>query len=113
LKIADKHRSDFLASMSHELRTPLNAIIGFSEVLLDHGVTEVPDEQRQSFLGHIRASGRRLLGLIDNLLDLSRAQAGDKVLQPEHVPLAPLIRVCVETARATASARRITFDSRC
>ncbi|MEP7183415.1 MAG: GAF domain-containing protein [Betaproteobacteria bacterium] len=75
LEIADKHKSDFLANMSHELRTPLNAIIGFSEVLLEKMFGEVNDKQ-EDYLKDIHSSGKHLLGLINDILDLSKIEAG-------------------------------------
>jgi PAS domain S-box-containing protein len=113
LQRANKHKSDFLASMSHELRTPLNAIIGFSEVMLDRTESEVSTEQRKAFLGHIQGSGRHLLSLVDDLLDLSKVEAGGMDLRPEHVSLAGLIDDCVTITRAMASAKRISFQTRC
>jgi PAS domain S-box-containing protein len=113
LRRANAHKSDFLASMSHELRTPLNAIIGFSELMLDRTESEVPNEQRKAFLGHIQDSGRHLLLLVDDLLDLSKVEAGGMDLQPQHVLLAKLIDDCVTITRATASAKQISFETRC
>ncbi|MEW6687909.1 MAG: ATP-binding protein [Pseudomonadota bacterium] len=75
LEIANKHKSDFLANMSHELRTPLNAIIGFSEVLIEKMFGEVNDKQLD-YLKDIHSSGRHLLSLINDILDLSKIEAG-------------------------------------
>jgi signal transduction histidine kinase len=75
LEIANKHKSDFLANMSHELRTPLNAIIGFSEVLLEKMFGEVNDKQLD-YLKDIHSSGKHLLSLINDILDLSKIEAG-------------------------------------
>jgi len=75
LEIANKHKSDFLANMSHELRTPLNAIIGFSEVLIEKMFGEVNDKQLD-YLQDIHSSGRHLLALINDILDLSKIEAG-------------------------------------
>jgi signal transduction histidine kinase len=75
LGIANQHKSEFLASMSHELRTPLNAIIGFSEVLLERLFGELNDKQ-DDYLKDIHSSGKHLLSLINDILDLSKIEAG-------------------------------------
>ena len=76
-----------MANMSHELRTPLNSIIGFSEVLLDPA-TPVPDEMRTQILDNIYQSGKHLLTLINDILDLSKVEAGKMELHPEAFDLA-------------------------
>ncbi len=75
LEIANKHKSEFLANMSHELRTPLNAIIGFSEVLQEKLFGDV-NEKQADYLNDIHTSGKHLLGLINDILDLSKVEAG-------------------------------------
>jgi len=89
LEIANKHKSDFLANMSHELRTPLNAIIGFSEVLIDKMFGEV-NEKQADYLKDIHESGKHLLSLINDILDLSKIEAGrmDLDLATFHLPTA-------------------------
>ena len=88
LEMANKHKSEFLANMSHELRTPLNAIIGFSEVLAEQMFGEVNDKQLE-YLRDIHTSGQHLLGLINDILDLSKIEAGrmELDLAAFHVPL--------------------------
>jgi signal transduction histidine kinase/CheY-like chemotaxis protein len=81
LEVASRHKSEFLASMSHELRTPLNAVIGFSEVLLDRMFGEI-NERQDEYLHDIRNSGRHLLELLNEILDLSKVEAGQMVLEP-------------------------------
>ena len=83
LQVASRHKSEFLASMSHELRTPLNAVIGFSEVLLDQMFGEL-NERQLEYLRDIWSSGRHLLHLLSDILDLSKVEAGKMDL--ESVP---------------------------
>ena len=78
--MASRHKSEFLASMSHELRTPLNAVIGFSEVLLERMFGELNDKQAE-YLRDIRDSGRHLLELLNEILDLSKIEAGRMELE--------------------------------
>ena len=75
LEVVSRHKSEFLASMSHELRTPLNAVIGFSEVLLDRMFGEINDRQEE-YLRDIWSSGKHLLALLSEILDLSKVEAG-------------------------------------
>ena len=89
LEVANRHKSEFLANMSHELRTPLNAVIGFSEVLLERMFGEVNPKQEE-YLNDILSSGKHLLSLINDILDLSKIEAGRMELesQPFDLPAA-------------------------
>src|SRR5204862_2162302 len=87
LEVANKHKSEFLANMSHELRTPLNAIIGFSEVLLERYFGEV-NEKQDDYLKDIHSSGKHLLTLINDILDLSKVEAGRMELEPSSFDVA-------------------------
>jgi signal transduction histidine kinase len=89
LEIANRHKSEFLANMSHELRTPLNAVIGFSEVLIERMFGEV-NEKQDEYLQDILSSGKHLLSLINDILDLSKIEAGRMELeaQPFDLPAA-------------------------
>jgi PAS domain S-box-containing protein len=93
---ASRAKSQFLASVSHELRTPLNAIIGYSE-LLGEEVEELGVAQLGDDLGRIHASGRLLLSLINDILDLSKVEAGKMEIHCETFPLAPLVEEAVAT----------------
>jgi signal transduction histidine kinase len=74
LEVASKHKSQFLANMSHELRTPLNAILGYAELMLDNIYGE-PSEKMRNVLERLQSNGRHLLGLINDVLDLSKIEA--------------------------------------
>jgi PAS domain S-box-containing protein len=89
---ANQAKSQFLASMSHELRTPLNAILGFSELLRDDANSKFDLATRSRFLDQIHSSGTHLLQLINDILDLSKVEAGQMELQLETIELAKLIR---------------------
>ena len=86
LEVASRHKSEFLASMSHELRTPLNAVIGFSEVLLERMFGDLNDRQEE-YLRDIWSSGKHLLELLNEILDLSKVEAGQMVLDPTEFSL--------------------------
>ena len=83
LEVASRHKSEFLASMSHELRTPLNAVIGFSEVLIDRMFGEL-NERQDEYVHDIWNSGKHLLELLNEILDLSKVEAGQMVLEPRR-----------------------------
>ncbi|HEX2390920.1 MAG TPA: GAF domain-containing protein, partial [Casimicrobiaceae bacterium] len=101
LEIANKHKSEFLANMSHELRTPLNAIIGFSEVLLERLFGDVNDKQ-QDYLKDIHSSGRHLLNLINDILDLSKVEAGRMELELSRFDLPAAIATAMTLVRERA-----------
>ncbi len=101
LELASQHKSQFLASMSHELRTPLNAIIGLTEMMVANA-PRFGTEKAQEPLNRVHRAGTHLLGLINQVLDLSKIEAGKLELSPESVSLAPLIDEVVGTARQLA-----------
>jgi signal transduction histidine kinase/CheY-like chemotaxis protein len=101
LEVASRHKSEFLASMSHELRTPLNAVIGFSDVLLDRMFGELNDRQAE-YIQDIRDSGRHLLELINEILDLSRIEAGRMDLDVGVIDMVPLLNQCLGMVRDRA-----------
>jgi signal transduction histidine kinase len=97
LEMASQNKSQFVSSMSHELRTPLNAIIGLTEMMVAHAA-RFGTEKAQEPLKRINAAGTHLLGLINQVLDLSKIEAGKLELNPESVNLAPLIEEVIGTA---------------
>jgi signal transduction histidine kinase/DNA-binding response OmpR family regulator len=104
---ANRHKSVFLASMSHELRTPLNAILGFSELLIDAGNGQFPPATRKRFLEQIHSSGKHLLGLINDILDLSKIEAGQMELRLQTVMLSEIVTQVVSTVEPLAAQKRI------
>jgi GAF domain-containing protein len=91
LEVASQHKSQFLANMSHELRTPLNAILGYTELILDNIYGEAP-EQMRSVLERVQTNGKHLLGLINDVLDMSKIEAGQVTLSLSDYSLEELIR---------------------
>ena len=110
---ASRMKSEFLASMSHELRTPLNAIIGFSELLLDAKFDDMAHEERTEFLGHINRGGHHLLDLINDILDLSKVEAGRMELHLETVSLNQLIQGCRAIIQPLALKKKIAVEATC
>jgi signal transduction histidine kinase/DNA-binding response OmpR family regulator len=102
---ASKAKSLFVANMSHELRTPLNAIIGYSEMLLEDAELDGRDDQVAD-LRKIRTAGKHLLALINDVLDLSKIEAGSMQLNRERLELEPFVREVVETCRPLADKNR-------
>ncbi len=105
---ASRLKSEFLANMSHELRTPMNAIIGFSEILLDDSFADVPREQQKDFLNNILSSARHLMQLINDMLDLSKIEAGQMELHPEEFAIIDALADVEATMRPMASRKSIT-----
>jgi PAS domain S-box-containing protein len=106
---ASRLKSEFLANMSHELRTPLNAIIGFSELLYD-GLVDPTSPRYKEFLGDILTSGRHLLQLINDVLDLSKVEAGKLDFHPERIDLTVVVREVTTILRTLAAEKRIRVD---
>ncbi|MBE2319061.1 GAF domain-containing protein [Solirubrobacter sp. CPCC 204708] len=111
LEVASGHKSAFLASMSHELRTPLNAVIGFSDVLLEEMFGPL-NERQAEYVRDIRDSGRHLLELINEILDLSKVEAGRMELEPSAVSLPELLDggMALVRERAARQALTVTLD---
>jgi signal transduction histidine kinase/ActR/RegA family two-component response regulator len=102
LEVASRHKSEFLASMSHELRTPLNAIIGFSEVLIDRMFGDL-NERQDEYVHDIWNSGRHLLELLNEILDLSKVEAGQMVLEPTTFGVAQALESAMSLVRERAA----------
>ncbi|MHB0867427.1 MAG: ATP-binding protein [Thermoleophilia bacterium] len=106
---ANRLKSEFLAVMSHELRTPLNAIIGFSEVLKDMGEGELSDRQ-EKYLTNIETSGRRLLRLINDILDLAKVNSENLELEKEDISIPQLMEDIRKLGHPFAAQRRIWLE---
>ncbi len=107
---ANRAKSEFLANVSHELRTPMHAILSFSE--MGHGrAGSAPAEKIAGYFDRIRQSGRRLIGLIDDLLDVSKLEAGRVELRPEPTDVAALLKGLLQEIRPLAAARALTLET--
>jgi signal transduction histidine kinase/CheY-like chemotaxis protein len=109
LAVASQHKSEFLASMSHELRTPLNAIIGFSEVLLERMFGDL-NERQDDYLRDIWSSGKHLLELLNDILDLSKIEAGQMVLNRSEFAARESLEYCLSMVRERAVKQRIQLS---
>ncbi len=107
---ANQVKSQFLASMSHELRTPLNAIIGFSDLLTEETAGPLSEKQKR-FVGHIRGGGHHLLQLINDILDLSKIEAGRIELRRENFTVAGALPEVLSTITPQAMAKKIQLES--
>src|SRR3989441_9295325 len=110
LAVASQHKSEFLANMSHELRTPLNTIIGFSEVLGERMFGEL-NEKQEEYLKDIHASGQHLLSLINDILDLSKIEAGRMELELTDFDLPQALDNALILVRERAGRRSITLQA--
>jgi signal transduction histidine kinase len=110
IREASRLKSEFLANMSHELRTPLNSILGFAELLYDGEVGPTLPRQ-QEFLGDILSSGRHLLQLINDVLDLAKVEAGKMEFHPEPLDLQHLVGEVTSILRPAATSKQITLQT--
>ena len=111
LEVASKHKSQFLANMSHELRTPLNAILGYAELILDNIYGEPPEKMR-SVLERVQTNGKHLLGLINDVLDLSKIEAGQLALSLSDYSLAELVQGVYVAVEPLAAQKDLALTTR-
>jgi signal transduction histidine kinase/HAMP domain-containing protein len=109
LEIASQHKSQFLANMSHELRTPLNAVLGYAEMLLDGVYGEVAGEAHE-ILAYIQANGHHLLALINDVLDLSKIEAGQLTLALDDYAIQSVVEAVVSAAQPLARAKGLELQ---
>jgi GAF domain-containing protein/anti-sigma regulatory factor (Ser/Thr protein kinase) len=110
LEIASKHKSQFLANMSHELRTPLNAILGYAELMLDSIYGE-PSDKMRTVLERLQSNGRHLLGLINDVLDLSKIEAGQLTLSLNDYSLRDVVHGVMSAVEPLAAEKRLSFKA--
>ncbi len=108
---ASSHKSDFLAKVSHEIRTPLNAIIGFSEVMMEERFGPIANERYRDYLRDIHLSGSHVLSLINDLLDLSKIEAGKLDLTFTSVDLNTIVQQCTALIQPQATRERVVIRS--
>jgi signal transduction histidine kinase len=108
LEIASQHKSQFLANMSHELRTPLNAILGYTELIAD-GIYGEPSEKMLAVLKRLESNGKHLLGLINDVLDLSKIEAGQLVLELTDYSLEDIAQTVRSTLEPLAADKKLAF----
>ncbi|RWM18075.1 MAG: PAS domain S-box protein [Mesorhizobium sp.] len=109
---ANRAKSEFLANMSHELRTPLNAIIGFSELMQQGLFGPLGSERYEEYATDINGSGKYLLGVINDILDMSKIEAGQFSLDREEIDLCPLIKETVRVISLQAAEKSINVETR-
>ena len=108
LEVASQHKSQFLANMSHELRTPLNAILGYTELILDNIYGETPDKMRE-VLDRLQANGKHLLGLINDVLDLSKIEAGELTLDLADYSLKEVVQTVFTAVESLATGKKLAL----
>jgi len=109
IEIASKHKSEFLANMSHELRTPLNAILGYTELILDNIYGDVPEKIRE-VLERLTKNGRHLLGLINDVLDISKMEAGQLTLSLNDYSMEGLVQTLFTSVEALATEKNLELN---
>lgn len=110
LEVASRHKSQFLANMSHELRTPLNSVLGFAELLVDGIYGELPDKAKAT-VSRVQANGRHLLGLINDVLDLSKIEAGQLTLVLDDYSVGQIVRAVEAAVEPLARAKGLELTT--
>jgi signal transduction histidine kinase len=108
LEVASQHKSQFLANMSHELRTPLNAILGYTELILDNIYGETPDKMR-GVLDRVQSNGKHLLGLINDVLDLSKIEAGQLTLSLAEFQIKDVVHGVFSVVESLATNKQLAL----
>jgi signal transduction histidine kinase len=108
LEVASQHKSQFLANMSHELRTPLNAILGYTELILDEIYGEIP-QKASAVLARVQTNGKHLLGLINDVLDLSKIEAGQLVLSLADYSIKDVVNGVFSVVESLANAKNLAL----
>ena len=110
VEIASQHKSQFLANMSHELRTPLNAILGYTELILDNIYGETPEKMRE-VLDRLQANGKHLLGLINDVLDLSKIEAGQLTLDLSDYSLKEVVHTVFTAVESLTTGKKLALTT--
>jgi signal transduction histidine kinase len=110
LEVASKHKSQFLANMSHELRTPMNAVLGYTDLILDNIFGDVPEAIRDT-LERVKANGHHLLGLINDVLDLSKIEAGQLVLSLGDYSMGEVVHAVVSAVESLAAEKKLALKA--
>jgi signal transduction histidine kinase/putative methionine-R-sulfoxide reductase with GAF domain/HAMP domain-containing protein len=110
LELASKHKSQFLANMSHELRTPMNAVLGYTDLILDDIFGDVPPRIRET-LERVKTNGQHLLGLINDVLDLSKMEAGQLTLSLGDYAMGDVVHAVVSAVESLAAGKKLAFKA--
>jgi PAS domain S-box-containing protein len=110
--LANRAKSEFLANMSHELRTPLNAVIGFSEIIKNEAFGPLPNKEYKEYADDIHASGNRLLRVINEILDVSRIEAGERTLNETVVKVSETVKSCLELSEGKLKVANMRVENK-
>jgi signal transduction histidine kinase len=110
LELASKHKSQFLANMSHELRTPMNAVLGYTDLILDNIFGDVPEAIRDT-LERVKTNGQHLLGLINDVLDLSKIEAGQLTLSLTDYSMGEIVQSVVSAVESLAAEKKLALKA--